>query len=82
MKKFLLAALVSMFVIPVYADESCNCDGREIVRGIKDATWSGGGVWDFAEAIYNVKDDSSFKSALKYYIESNCTVKDNKIQCK
>lgn len=82
MKKFLIATLLSMALIPVYAQD-CNCDGKSIIGKIQDATWFGGTAqWDFAKAIYNVKDDSSFKSALKSYIESNCTVQNNKIQCK
>ncbi len=82
MKKFLIAALLSMLVIPVYA-ENCACDGKSIISKIQDATWFGGtATWDFAKAIYNVKDNSSFQSALKSYIEANCTVQNNKIQCK
>lgn len=81
MKKVFLAALLLMFLSPVYAEE-CQCDGREIVKKIRDVTWAGAAKWDFAAAIYNVKDDNSFKSALKYYIENNCTVQNSRIICR
>ncbi|MCM1003878.1 MAG: hypothetical protein NC408_05985 [Candidatus Gastranaerophilales bacterium] len=84
MKKILLFALMAMVLAPAYAQEcQCKMSGREIISEINNATWSGGlGSWDFAEAIYNVRNDSSFRKALKDYIESSCTVENNKIKCR
>ncbi len=83
MKKVLMTFLVCLILVPAYAQE-CKCDlnSTAILEKIKSATWFYSGANDFAYSIYQIKDQSYFKAALKSYIETNCTVQNNKIQCR
>lgn len=98
MKKFVIGlfmlGIVSNIALPVCAE--CNCTAKDILYNLKHSyssdlndifeTMLNGasfGAQDaFAGLIYDVKDETEFKNALKYYINNNCSVSGNQIICR
>lgn len=58
-----------------------NLSKNDILDVVQNETSKFSGREKFAKAIYNVKNQSDFRRAIKEYIEKYCTVQDNKIKC-
>lgn len=94
MKKFLIAfSLIMLLSVNLSAQANCNCTSEDILNKFENLKsyekrdllhnllwWSDSSTKSLI--VNEIKDSSAFRSALKDYINSNCSISNNRIICR